>query len=144
MDEPTPVSGVECGGDLLDDAHGALDVERAFALDRCAEVGPRHVAHRQEQPALALAGLVDEDGVRVADRRGELGRAREPLAEGAVLGDAGGDELQGGRPLEREMGRAVHNARPALSRYTLEPIAGAGRSECRIALGVVQWRAYGP
>ena len=45
------------------------------------------VAHRQVQPAVGLAGVVDRDDVRVLERRCELGLAQEALAEALVQGE---------------------------------------------------------
>ena len=94
VDEPTLVCLVERSRDLGDDRRGARRIERAFARDELAQVLAVHVAHRQIQGALVLAGLVDRDDVRVVERGGDPRLALEASAETWVLGQLGRDELE--------------------------------------------------
>ena len=62
---------------------------------------PVDQAHRDEQQALGLAGLVHRDDVLVIQGSRQPRLALEPLAEARVVGDLGRDHLQGDRPVGR-------------------------------------------
>ena len=49
--QPLFVGGVERGGDLPDDRDGPFRFERPTLVKEGAEVGPFHVAHRDEEVA---------------------------------------------------------------------------------------------
>ena len=67
-------------------AIGAQEPQRARAVelagdDQVLERRPADQAHRDEQPLVDLAGLVDRDDVRVVERRLDAALAAEALAE---------------------------------------------------------------
>ena len=83
------MGGVERAGDLGDDPHRARRLERRQRLrEQLVEVDPVHEAHRDEQQAVVLAGLVHGDDVGVLDRRGDPRLGLEALAEHRVVGSA--------------------------------------------------------
>ena len=87
------------------------------------QVGPRDPAHHEVQPPVLLAGLVDGDHVRVIDRRRHPRLALEALAEVAVGGVLGRDQLERDRAPQRELGGAVDDAHPAAAGDRLDPAA---------------------
>jgi hypothetical protein len=50
--------------------------------------------------------------------------AQKALAERVVARELGSDELQRYRPVERKLGRAVHDAHPTPADDALDPVAG--------------------
>ena len=54
-------------------------------LSSACRLGPLDVAHREEEDAVDLVGVVDRDHVRVVERRGELRLAEEARAELLVV-----------------------------------------------------------
>jgi hypothetical protein len=67
MDDPAPVPGSERRRDVLDHRDRGPGPDRAVAPHERAEVDAGHVAHDQEQPAGALAALVDERGAGLGE-----------------------------------------------------------------------------
>ena len=124
VDEPLCMRGVERVGDLRGDRDGARGCERALAPEQRLEVDPVHVAHRDEQAAVCLAGLVDRNDVRVVEARGEPRLPQHPLAEPLVIGEAFAQELQGDGALEPHVERAVHLAHAAAPGKSTDLVAG--------------------
>ena len=124
VDEALRVRGVERVGDLRRDRHGPLRRQRALATQERLEVGPVHVPHRDEEPALGLAGLVDRDDVRVVEARGEPGFLQHPLAEPVVVRQALAQQLQRDRTLEPRVVRPVDLTHPATSGEGADLVAG--------------------
>ena len=118
------VRGVQRGADLDRDRSDAGGRQPALAREQRLQVGPVHVAHHEVEVARLLAGLVDRDHVRVVDRRGHARLALEALAEAGVGGAVRDDQLDGHRPAERELRRAVHDAHAAAAGDRLDAAAG--------------------
>ena len=66
VDQSRLVRRVERVGDVREDVERAVRVELARA-DQVAQPRAAHELHREEEPDLALAGLVDRDDVRVIE-----------------------------------------------------------------------------
>ena len=67
VDEPVQMSGVQRQRDLGDDVGAPARGQRPGGIDERAHVPALHVAHGDEQDAVALAGREDRDDVRVVD-----------------------------------------------------------------------------
>ncbi len=98
--EAPPVGGVERTRHLGQDRQRPLGRERALALENALQVAPLHVAHREVELPVAVAGLVDRDHVRMVERRREARLAQEATPEVVVLGELGGDQLERHWPFE--------------------------------------------
>jgi hypothetical protein len=131
--EPVRVRHVERAGDLGDQRDGALGLERPAARQQRTEVGSLDVAHRHVQDAVLLAGVEDLDGVRMVDRRRGAALVLEAGAEHRILRGVGRDQLEGDRPLQREIGRAEHDAHAAAPRHRVDAMPREDRSYCRRA-----------
>jgi hypothetical protein len=132
VDEPGGVGGVQRGADLLDDPHGALGREAAFAPHQRSQVIPGDVAHSDVRDPVLVARVEDRDDVRVVDGRRELGFPEEALARRSVFGESRRDDLEGDRPVERQLGRAVDDAHPSPSRDRVDPVLGEHRARSEI------------
>ena len=81
---------------------------------QAAQVGAVDQVHRHEQQPVLLAGVVDRDDVRVAERDGD-----PRLASGSARGSASSparsrrDHLQGDDVVERQVGRPVDDTHAA-------------------------------
>ena len=76
--------------------HLSDDPDRAGRRERAAgkqlrEVGPFHVAHREEEEPVGLAHLVHGEHVRVLEGSSDLRLAPEPALELVVAGELGRD-----------------------------------------------------
>ena len=114
---------VERLGDRHEQPHGVLAAELARddeVLERAAADEP----HREEQPLVRLAGLVDGDDVRMVDRGLELSLAAKAGAEDGVLAEVRVEDLQRDRALERQLRRLVDDAHPAAPEHRLDAVAG--------------------
>ncbi len=123
MHEPTAVRGVEGVRDLADENDRALRWERAV-LEQRAQVRAVDEAAGQVQLALGLARGVHGEDARVVDGGREPRLAEEPLPERVVPGELGSDELQRDRPVERQLGRSVHDSHSTPSNDAFDPVAG--------------------
>ena len=123
VDQPGRVRGVERARDLVDDQRRPQRVQPALGAQQLVQVGARHPAHHEVQPAVLLARLVDRDHVRMIDRRRHPRLALEALAEARVGRVLGGDQLQRDRAPERELGGAVDDAHAAAAGDRLDPAA---------------------
>ena len=124
VDQADGVGGVEGGADLERDRRGARGRHGALAREQVLEVGALHVAHHQVQVTALLARGVDRDDVRVVDRRRDPRLALEALAEARVPRPVGGDQLEGDRAPQRELGRPVDDAHAAAAGDRLDAAAG--------------------
>ena len=83
VDEPFDVRGVERLGHLREQPQRPPVVELA-AHDQVLERRSLDHAHREEQPAIGLTGLVDGDDVGVVEGGLQQALATEALAEGGI------------------------------------------------------------
>ena len=123
MDEPALVRSVEGVCDLADEPDRALPRKRPV-VDQAPEVGSGDEPGREEELPVRLSRRVDRKDAGVVDGGGDPRFAQEALAEGVVAGELGCDQLQRDRTLERELGRAVHDAHPTPADDALDSIAG--------------------
>ena len=124
MDEPAPVRRVERVGDLPAERDDPRRLEHPLRPQERPEVRPVDVAHRDEQAAVDLTGLVDRDHVRMVERRREPRLAKQPLAEALVVGELGGEELERDRPVEAGVAGAVDLAHPTPAGQFLDEVPG--------------------
>ncbi len=64
-------------------------------MQQLGGVVPIDEIHRDPQPALEFAAIVDADDVRMPQRGGHVGLADEPLTEFVVRADTDGQHLEG-------------------------------------------------
>lgn len=96
--------------------------------------------HRDEEPTLVVANLVDLAHVRVIDTRGGPGFAPESPAPRLFLSARGlrrdgkhaRHRLQGNRPLEALVARLVHDAHPALAELAHHGVVRDARGKVRV------------
>ncbi|MEY2512728.1 MAG: hypothetical protein QOJ89_86 [bacterium] len=115
-------------GDLREDRD---DAPRRQALGRhkLAQVGPLDEAHRDERHAVAVAGVVDGDDVRVIEHRGDARLVLEAPPRLVVAEQRGRDDLQRDGPLQRQLRRAVDGPHAAAAGERVDAVAGEGRSD---------------
>jgi hypothetical protein len=94
VDEASCVGGVEGPGDLGQDDHGLVRIERPIG-QAAGEVDPVDIPHREEGRAFDLARLVERDDVGMVDGRRESRLALEAGPEVGVLGQLVGQQLEG-------------------------------------------------
>jgi hypothetical protein len=133
VDEAAFVRGVERVGDLGDDARRAHPVQPVLRRQQRAQVGAPDPAHRDEQPPVGFAGLVDRDHVRVVDRGQHARLALEAGSEALVGRQLRRDDLQRHRPVERDLRRAVDGAHAALAGHPLDAVAGESLAGCELS-----------
>ena len=124
VDHLARVRGVERARDLLEDRERLVRVVRAALLDQLLEVGALHVAHRDVDEALVVAGVVDRDDVRVVDRGDRLRLADEALAEVGAAAELGRERLQRRLALEQQVLGLVDEAHAAAPEQAGDAVAG--------------------
>ena len=124
VDEPARVRGVERGRDLRDDVRGAPGLEPTAARGRACAGRCRRRSAWPDRGALELARVVDRDHVGVVDRGGEPRLAHEAVAEGRVLGEVGGDQLERDGPIEVELVGPVDHAHAAAAGDAGDAVTG--------------------
>ena len=93
---------------------------------RGGEVVPVDEAHRDEERAVLLAGLVDRDDVRVLEGGRDARLALEALAELRVGRELGHDDLQRHAAAEATVGRKVDDAHAAAPDFALDVVGAEG------------------
>ena len=128
MDESLLVSGVEGLRDLREEVDGPLRLECPVLGDDLREIGAFDVAHREEENAVLLSGLVDGDDVRMVERGRDPRLAQEALAEALVLGELGRDHLERDLAPEPCLLGTVDRTHPPAADERFDPVAGDRRS----------------
>ena len=118
---PLRVGLAQTRGDLVDDVHGLLRLERPLP-DPVPERLPLHVLHGDVGPVFALADLVDDADVRVGQGRGRLGLDEEPLLELGRVHEVRRQELQGDASLELEVLGLVDDPHTAVADLLDDPV----------------------
>ncbi|HEY7622891.1 MAG TPA: hypothetical protein VH834_24165 [Solirubrobacteraceae bacterium] len=131
MHEATRVRSVEGSRQLGHERNGAIGRQRSIALQQRPQIRPLHVAHRDVQPALGLAGLEDRHDPRVVDRRRQPRLGQESLAKALVIGQLRRQELQRHPPPEPQILSAVDGAHTAAPDQRLQPVATQLRPDRR-------------
>lgn len=99
------------GGDDFEDV-GFRQPRRVLA-QQLRGVGALHVVHRNPQLPFVFAAVVDTDDVLVVQAGGEIGLPVEALPKLEVVGELGGQDLQGVTARQPRMLRQIHLAHPA-------------------------------
>ena len=123
MDEPARVGRVEGGGQLVEQRRRPRRRQRTLRGQQAAQVGPLHVAHRDEQRPLRLAGLVDGNDVGVLDRRRQPRLAQKAGPEALVPGELGRQQLERHLASEPLLVGEEDGAHPPAAEQRLDPIA---------------------
>ena len=121
VDQAGLVRGVERVTRLGEDAQRPADVQLPRD-DQVLQVRPPDEPHREEEPVLALARLVDRDDVRVLERGLEETLAAEALAERRLAAELGGDHLERDGAREGQLGRLVDGAHAAAADQGVDAI----------------------
>ncbi len=87
---PARVRGLERARDVDEPADACARAGRSALADEAAERRADDVLHREVEPAVRLADVVDRDDVRMAERRDGARLAEEARRE--LAGDRGGSE----------------------------------------------------
>ncbi len=131
MDEATRMRGVESARHLGEDPDRFPRLERAVPQP-LLEVRTLHVAHGDEEQLAELSGLVDRDDVRVVDRGRELGLPQEALAEGRVLGQVGGEELERDVASQADVLGEVDDTHTTATEQGLDPVPRELSADSRV------------
>jgi hypothetical protein len=137
MHERAPVSGVERVRDVGEHRERPLRRKLLLALQDRSQIASLDEPHRQVELAVVLARLVDRDHVRVVERCRQPRFAQEALPEALVLGQLRGDQLERDRPVQRYVGRAVHDTHPAAPDQLLNAVAGEDHAAAQCCLHAV-------
>jgi len=135
VNESALVRRVERRGDLGDDRGRVLGRQRPPRPQQPAQVGAVDQVHGHEQQPVLLAGVMDRDHVRVADRDRDPRLLAEAAPEALVLGQGRRDHLQRDHVVEREVGGAIDDAHPALARNALDSVPGEDRAGLELRHG---------
>ena len=137
MDQPSGMGDVERRCDLLDDRDRPIRRQRAAGDQHPPQIRSVDEVHGHEQQAVLLAGVVDRDDVRVAQRDGDPRLGTEALAEGVVCRQPRRDHLQGDDVIQRQVGGAIDGAHAAATRDPLDPVSGESGSRIQVCHGLV-------
>ncbi len=123
MQDAALVRGRDAGAELARDVDGLVLRQPADAAQQRRQILAVHVLHRQEPAAFVVAEIVETADVLVRHLAGdsELGvKLREAIAVG---GDAGGQEFERDRLVERQVVGAVDLAHSAAAEQRHEAVA---------------------
>ena len=123
MDQTVRMGLVERAGDLGQDGQRSIRFEPPGQAQDRRQAGAFDEAHREVELAIDLAGVVDVDDVRVAERGRQARLAQEPIAERLVLGHLRDDDLQRDPALERGVLGGVDDAHPATPDQGLDDVS---------------------
>src|SRR4051794_4565749 len=124
MDEAEPVRGVQRTAHLGRQARDLDRLQPPAHGQRPGEVDALDEAHREIEPAVRVAGVIDRDHMRVVDRRSRLALALEALAELGIGRDLGADHLERDLAPEGEVHGAVHESHAATSQDGTDDVTG--------------------
>jgi hypothetical protein len=110
-------------GHLAQDGERPAGLDAGGAPDEGVARGAVDVLHRQVGDPVGLPGLEHGDDVRVVEARGGDPLAREPLEEAGVGRQLARHDLEGDRPVQRELGGPVDDRLPAAAQLRVDPIA---------------------
>ena len=96
MDDAVIVDMLEGRADLEGDVDRVAPREAAAMLDQVVEPAPLDELHRVPVLSVFVAGVVELDDVRMRELGERLDLALEALEEAGVLGELGGEDLDGG------------------------------------------------
>ena len=131
MDEPADVCGIEGARDLAQEVDDLPRLERPFPQPRL-EVRALDIAHRDEQDAVDLAGLVDGQDVGVVDGCRHLRLALESGAVIEVVRQGGRQDLECHAALESALLRAIHDAHATTTDDGLDAIGPEVGADARV------------
>jgi hypothetical protein len=126
--EAPVVCCVERRSDLCEQLDAARRFERAVVEQQFAQVDPGHIIHRQKQQAALFTGVMDPDHMLVAQRGGDSHLALKAQTELLIIGELGREHLQRVDPVQRDIGRAVHDPHPALADQPIDAITADHRA----------------
>ncbi len=115
----------------------ALRRQRPLAGDQPAQVAALDQAHRDDQLAVLLAGVVDGDDAGVVEAGGEPRLAQEALAEALLVDQLAGDHLQRHGTVERQLRRPVDDAHAAAGDQRVDAVAGEHGADCGVCHAAV-------
>ena len=98
---PCAVSNASATGARMPSACFGSNAPQSLAT---GQVAAPHVAHRDVEQAVVLAGLVDRNDVGVIEGGGEPGLPHESLAKIGVVRDFVAQNLQGDRAVQSKVG----------------------------------------
>jgi hypothetical protein len=113
MHEAALMGGVERLRDLTGDRHRPLGGQRCAVAHQGPQIEAVDVAHRDEQAAVELAGVIDRNHIGVIEARRQPRLAQEPLAEALVLREPRRQHLQGDRAVKPRIASEIHLAHAA-------------------------------
>jgi hypothetical protein len=133
VDEPARMGRIQGRGDRRHDRGDPVGRERSLPVEQRPHVAAGDVAHRDEQDAARLAGLVQRDDVRVIDGGGGLGLPVEPLPERLVGGQRRSQDLERDDPAELLVASTEYRRHPAVPDLLLEQVPADPRARCKAA-----------
>ena len=124
VDETRGVGGIESRGDVLDESDSPARLEAALAAEQLAQIRTLDVVHREVEVTLVLARSERLHGVRMVERRRQLGLAQEAPAKTLVAGEFAREELQRDAAPGARLLREVDRSHRPLSEERLHAKAG--------------------
>ena len=133
VDHVVPMRIVERSGHFLRNPHGFGHGELAGSVHPVAERLPFHIGHHIEERAVSFARIVQRQDVRMAESRGELDFAQEPVAA-YRLGEVGSHDLDRDVAVMLEVAREVDRGHASRAEFALDAVAvgksGRERLKC--------------
>ena len=127
MHQADPVCGEQRRRDLLDDPDGPGRSQRATAEQR-PQVLALDEPHVHEQASVDLTEVVDRHHVRVVEPRRRPSLPAEPLLEGLVVGQMGGQDLHRHHPIGHGVVGTPHVAHTAATQQLDQSVAPERRA----------------
>ena len=132
MDEAAVVRCVERRGELLEQLHRPVRVDRAVLEQDLAQVGSGHVVHDEEQHPVVLAGVVDSHHVGVVQRSGDPHLPLEALAELLVLSQGRRQHLERIDSVQRDVCGPVDQAHAAATDQLVDSVSANYRATLQL------------
>jgi hypothetical protein len=127
------VRRVQGRGDRRHDRGDPVGRKGSLPVEQRPHVAAGDVAHRDEQHAARLAGLVQRDDVRVIDGGGGLGLPVEPLPERLVGGQRRSQDLERDDAAELFVAGTEDRRHPAVPDLLFEQVPADPRARCKAA-----------
>src|SRR5437868_12352454 len=124
--------GVERSTELHQQLDGPVWFKRAAFTKKLVQVGSMHEVHDQEEQPIVLAGVMDRNHIWVVQRRGNAHLALEPLPELIIVSQLRREHLQSVDPVERDIGRAVHDPHPATADQLVDAVTANNKAALKL------------
>ena len=122
VQQPMRMRRIERLRQLTDQGDRPLGGQRPVLAQQRRQIGAPHVAHRDEEMPVDLAGLIDRDDPGVIDRRRQPRLRQEPCAKPCVLREMPGQQLERHVATQPHVQRPIDDAHPAAAQKRLQAV----------------------